>query len=111
MNDIKSLLSESFIGPFNSIDEVWTKRLSVNHGSVAGLVFVAFAEDIIFVYNSVVYLVAGKHMEGKLDLFLKAAQKYCSAKVDKQHKRSIGIIWNNQKSLGETKKTISKSLG
>lgn len=111
-DNIRHLLSVSFVGPFNSIDEIWVEKLlSVNNGAVAGLVFVAFAVDKIFVYNDVVHMMVGKHMEAKLELFLVSAQKYCNARINNQHKWPIGIMWNNKESLQKAKQMISKKLG
>ena len=108
--NVRELLSESFVGPFDSMDGIWTQKLSVNHGVVAALVFAAFAKNEIYIYQGVVTCsAADRCMEGKLDLFYSIARKYCSHHAS-HYQWFVGIIKNSGDSLKDTKMALAKEF-
>ncbi len=98
-------LTNSFSGPFSSIEQVWSNKLSGNHGIMAGIVFIAFAENEIYTYlDGVKSTGADKCVENKLIFHQSCAAKTCQ--VEGSGRRFIGILRNSESSLEEMKTKI-----
>jgi hypothetical protein len=110
MDKIKSFLSDSFQGPFESLDKIWQEKLDINHGKIAGLVFTAFATDEIYIYNDVVIgSGADSCLANKLELFRDIACKYCNFHLGRG-RRFIGILRNDRKSLEKATQAIAREF-
>ena len=102
-------LSDSFLGPFSGVEEVWENKLSGNHGITAGIVVVVFAVDEVYTYlEGAKSSGADECFENKLKLHHLCASRLCYAEGSSS--RFIGILRNSKKSIEEIKMKIAKEF-
>lgn len=102
-------LTDSFLGPFSSVDQVWRGKLSENHGITAGIVIIAFAENEVYTYlEGAKSSGADECFENKLNLHQLCASRICY--VEGSNRRFIGILRNSKKSLEEMETKIAKEF-
>jgi len=102
-------LSDSFLGPFSGVEEVWQSKISENHGTTAGIVIVAFAENEVYTYlEGAKSSGADECFENKLKLHNLCASRVCY--VEGSNRRFIGILRNSKASLEEMKKKIANEF-